>query len=54
MTTWHTLPESYQQMVYTDILATVKHHIQQGENPTPAMVISMEATLVDSAILLDY
>jgi len=34
--TWNTLPESYQQWVYKNTLATVKHQIQQAENPTPA------------------
>jgi len=28
--------------------------MQQAENPTPAMVISVEAARVDNAILLDY
>jgi len=32
----------------------VKRQIQQAENPTPAMVISMEGTGVNNAILLDY
>jgi len=54
MSIWNTLPESYQQRVYTNTLAKVKHQIQQAENPTPAMVISMEAAPVDNAILLDY
>jgi hypothetical protein len=54
MNTWNTLPESYQQKVYTNTLATVKRQIQQAENPTPAMVISMEAACVDNAILLEY
>jgi len=54
MNTWNTLPESYQQRVYNNTLATVKHRIQQAENPTPAMVISVEAARVDNAILLDY
>jgi hypothetical protein len=40
--------------VYNNTLATVKHRIQQAENPTPAMVVSMEAALDDNAILLDY
>jgi hypothetical protein len=40
--------------VYNNTLATVKHQIQQAENPTPAMVISVEAARVDNAILLDY
>jgi len=52
--TWNTLPESFQQRVYNNTLATVKHQIQQAENPTPAVVISMEAARVDNAILLDY
>jgi len=54
MNTWNTLPESYQQRVYNNTLATVKRQIQQAENPTPAMVLSVEAACVDNAILLDY
>jgi len=54
MNTWNTLPESYQQRVYHNTLATVKRRIQQAENPTPAVVISTEAASVDNAILLDY
>jgi len=54
MNTWNTLPESYQQWVYNNTLATAKRHIQQVENSTPAMVISVEAARVDNAILLDY
>jgi hypothetical protein len=54
MNTWNTQPESYQQRVYYNTLATVKRQIQQAENPTPAVVISMEAACVDNAILLDY
>jgi hypothetical protein len=54
MNTWNTLPESYQQRVYKNTLATVKRQIQQAENPTPAAVISTEAARVDNAILLDY
>jgi len=54
MNTWNTLPESYQQRVYNNTLATDKRHIQQVENPMPAMVISVEAARVDNAILLDY
>jgi len=54
MNTWNTLPESYQQRVYNNTLATVKHQIQQAENPTPAVVISVKAARVDNAILLDY
>jgi hypothetical protein len=33
---------------------TVKRQIQQAENPTPAVVISVEAARVHNAILLDY
>jgi len=51
---WNTLPESYQQKVYNNTLATVKHQIQQVENPMPAVVISVEAPRVENAILLDY
>jgi len=54
MNTWNTLPESYQQRVYKNTLATVKRQIQPVENPTPAEVISVEAAHVDNAILLDY
>jgi len=54
MNTWNTLLESYQQRVYSNTLATVKRQIQQAENPTPAVVISVEAACVDNAILLDY
>jgi len=53
MNTWKTLPESYQQRVYTNTLATVKRQIQQAENPMPAVVVSVEAAPVDNAILLD-
>jgi hypothetical protein len=52
--TWNTLPESYQQRVYKNTLATVKHQIQQAENPTPAVSISTEAVRIENAILLDY
>jgi hypothetical protein len=52
--TWNTLPESYQHRVYNNTLATVKRQIEQAENPTPAMVISVEAARVDNAILLVY
>ena len=54
MNTWNTLPETYQQRVYNTTLATVKHQIQQAENPTPAVVISMEAARLDNEIPLDY
>jgi hypothetical protein len=53
MNTWNTLPESYQQRVYNNTRATVKRQIQQAENPTPAVVISVEAARVDNPILLD-
>jgi hypothetical protein len=54
MNTWNTLRESYQQWVYNNTLATVKRQIQQVENPTSAVVISMEAARIANAILLDY
>jgi len=54
MNTWNTLPESYQQRVYNNTLATVKHQIQQAENPMPAVVINVDAAHVDNGILLDY
>jgi len=50
----NTLPESYQQRVYKNPLATVKRQIQQVANSTPAVVISVEAARVDNAIHLDY
>jgi hypothetical protein len=54
MNTWNTLQESYQQRLYNNTLATVKRQIQQAENPTPAVVISIEAARIDNAILLGY
>ena len=54
MNTWNTLQDSYQQRVYNNTLATVNRQIQHAENPSPAVVISMEAVRVDNAILLDY
>jgi hypothetical protein len=54
MNTWNTLPVSSQQRVYNNTLATVKCQIQQAENPTPAVVISVAAARVDNAILLEY
>jgi len=54
MKAWNTLPERYQQRVYKDTLATVKRQILQAENPTPAVVISVEAARVDNAFLLNY
>jgi hypothetical protein len=54
MNTWNTLPESYQQKVYNNTLATVKRQIQRAKNPTPAVVFSVEAARVDNAIFLDY
>ena len=54
MYTWNTLPESYKQRVYAITLATVKHQIQQAENPTPAEVNNLEAVREDNALRLDY
>jgi hypothetical protein len=41
MNTLNTLLKSYQHRVYKNTLATVKWRIQQAENPTPAVVISV-------------
>jgi hypothetical protein len=54
MNTWITLPESNQQRVYDNTVAPVQCQIQQAENPTPAVVISVEAACVDNGILLNY
>jgi hypothetical protein len=54
MNTWITLPESSQLRVDNNILATVNCQIQKVTNTTPAVVISVEAALVHTAILLDY
>jgi hypothetical protein len=54
MNTWNTLPESYQQRLYNNTLATVKRQIQQAENPTPAVMMSVEAAHVHNTILLDF
>jgi len=53
MITRNTPPESYQQRVYKNTVATIKCQIQQAENPMPAEAISVEAAHVDNAILLD-
>jgi hypothetical protein len=54
MNTWNTLPESYQQWMYNNTLATVERQIKQAENPMPAVVISVKVARVDNVILLDY
>jgi hypothetical protein len=54
MNTWNALPEGYQQRVYNNTLASVKVRIQEAEFPTRREVISIEAAVVDDAILLDY
>ena len=54
MNSWNTLPESYQQRVYNNTLATVKRQIQQPDNTQPAKVISTEVARVDNAILSEY
>jgi hypothetical protein len=51
--TWNTLPESCQQRVYQNTLATVIRQIQQAENPMCTIVITVEAARVDNAILLE-
>jgi hypothetical protein len=53
MNTWNTLPDSYQQSVYKKTLAAVKRQIQQAENPTPAVVIGVEAPGLEKVILFD-
>jgi len=54
MNTSNRLPESYQHGVYKNTPDTVKHQIQQAENPTPAKVTSTEALRIVNVILLDY
>jgi hypothetical protein len=54
MNTWNTLLESYQQRVYNNTLATVKRQVQQAENPTPAVVISVEEAHAENAIVREY
>jgi hypothetical protein len=54
MYTWNSLPESSQQRVYKNTLATVNSQIKQSENPTLAGVISTEAACVSNAILVVY
>jgi hypothetical protein len=54
MNTWKTQPESYQQRVYNNSLASGKRHNQLAENPPHAGVISVEAVHVSNAIGLDY
>jgi hypothetical protein len=53
MNAWNTLPESYQQIVYIHTLATVKHQIQQAENPTAAVVIGTGAVSVNNHTRVD-
>jgi len=52
--TWNTPPESYRQRVYNNTLATVKCLIKVSENPTPAVVFSVDAARVENAIHHDY
>ena len=52
--TWNELLESYQQRVYKITVAPVKCQIQQMENRTPGVAISMEVGYVEDTILLDY
>lgn len=40
--------------MYKNTPATVKHRIEYADNPTPAVVISVEAAHVDNPVLLDY
>jgi hypothetical protein len=52
MNTWNTLPESYEQRVYNNTLATVKRQIQLEENQTPTMVFSIVAAGVEVALAM--
>jgi hypothetical protein len=54
MNTGNTLLESYQHRVYNNSVATVKRQIQQAENLMPDVVLSVEASRVDIAVLLEY
>jgi hypothetical protein len=54
MSTWSTLPESYQQMLYRNTLPSVRCQIRQVENPPLAMLICMEEACVDNTVLQDY
>jgi len=54
MNTWNTLPESYQQRIFKNTLATVQHQSQQAANRIPAVVISVDAAGIENAILLIY
>jgi len=50
----NTLPESYYQRVYKNILAPVKRQMQQAEIPTLAVFIHTEATSVNHSIRVVY
>ena len=52
--TLNKLPESYQQLVYKNPLATVKCKIQHEEDATPPEVMMMEAAHVAKPICLAY
>jgi len=54
MNTCNTLPESYQQRVYLNPVATIMCLLQQAENPMLPVAISVEAARIDNAIYLDY
>jgi hypothetical protein len=54
LNTWNTLPETYQQRAYKNMHATVKRQNQQVENPTTAMVISVDAARDDNGIVFHY
>jgi len=43
-----------QQTVYNNTFATIKRQLLQVENPTPAVVISVDAAPVDNRLHLDY
>jgi len=54
MHTGNTLPESYQQVVNNNTLATIKRQVQQRENATPVVAISVETAHGENHIFLEY
>jgi len=54
MKTWNTLPESYQERMNKNTLATVKRQIKQAENSMPSMVISVKAARIDNTSFVNY
>jgi hypothetical protein len=54
MNTVNTLPDSFQQTVYKNTLAQVKHRSHRAENPMPAVVLRVDAVRVGNAVVGDY